>query len=116
MREFVSVSQKSQKAPKSTAVKRQFDETLPPASAQPTPMVEAKRSKVGMPVNFYQAVEPLFQEFWVMKFSKTVEYALFAKITMMNCREYELPAFAEHSSSLSVIKVCFHRTIVLPIS
>lgn len=73
--------------------------------------MEYKRAKAGMPTNFYEVVDPLFQEFWTMEFSFEVRYAFFAKITMMNCKEYKLPAFAEHSSSLSVIKVSSSKNI-----
>lgn len=59
-----------------------------------------------LPVNFYDVVNRLFEEFWALQFDdKEVDFAFFAKITIYNCRDYGLTTFAEHSYSLGVIQV-----------
>lgn len=110
VREFVqSTSQKTPqpkvtkpKAIKRTQVESSVSSTTP---APPMMMMESKKFRTGLPLNFYEIVGPLFQEFWRMKFSNEVNCAFFAKITINNCREYGLDAFAQHSSSLPTIKV-----------
>ncbi|RYH32491.1 hypothetical protein EON65_00500 [archaeon] len=68
---------------------------------------KARVAKAGLPVNFYDVVRPLFDEFWDKKFDDTqkVGAAFFARITSANCQDYGLSSFAEFSSALPVIKV-----------
>eukprot|EP00981_Chlorochromonas_danica_P006200 scaffold1307_cov166-Ochromonas_danica.AAC.22 len=85
------------------------DEDLPnPMRVVPPPAKRSRVSHTGLPMNFYEVVTPLFQEFWGKQFAdKSVTFAFFAIITSYNCKEYQLPVFAEQSYALPVIKQLF---------
>lgn len=68
-------------------------------------------SNVGMsrkrtPDNFEKVAGELFNEFWSLEFEDhEITWAFFAKITSLNCRDYNLPNFADTSYCLAVINV-----------
>lgn len=60
------------------------------------------------PENFEKVAGDLFDEYWNMEFEDhEITWAFFAKITSLNCKDYNLPNFADTSYCLAVIKVRF---------
>lgn len=70
--------------------------------------IEDLREQIPMarlPTNFTVVAKELFEYFWNLEFDDAgTNFAFFAKITALNCKEYNLQDFSGESSCLTVIK------------
>jgi hypothetical protein len=63
-------------------------------------------------VDFYPAITAVFDKFWNLQFdNRNITAALFAQITMYNCHDFGLDAYAEESTCLPVIKERIDRRL-----
>jgi len=79
----------------------------PAAASSSAAAVAANRN-----INFYPTISTLFEKFWNLEFnSPAVSAAFFAQITMYNCHDYQLDAYAEEACCLPVIKEKIDRRL-----
>ena len=66
---------------------------------------EVQHNISRIPGNFYDVATEVFNSFWHLEFEdQEINFAFFAKITSINCKDFKLEAFADTSSSLAVIR------------
>ena len=106
MPELASIYQDGTQSASKRSKRNDDEDHTAPTNLPPIPVKTIVEPVIrAPPPRLYEQMSNILDYFWNLDYAAEVKYAFFARITITNCRDYNLLDFADESCCLPVIQV-----------